>query len=103
MFDPRRKSPALAAVLSVIPGVGQLYIGYYVRGFAVAAIFGLTVISADPAPMGIKNTAHPYNPLLGVPLVLENVGHGTKRCDCRWVIRAVSLGLNLDDFLVERD
>ena len=47
-FDPRHKSPALAAVLSVFPGLGQLYIGYYVRGFAIAAVFlMLVMISAS--------------------------------------------------------
>ena len=33
VFDPRRKSPALACVLSLMPGLGQIYVGYYVRGF----------------------------------------------------------------------
>ena len=31
--DSRRKSPALAAFLSVMPGLGQVYIGYYQQGF----------------------------------------------------------------------
>jgi len=31
--DPRRKSPALAAMLSLMPGLGQVYIGYYQQGF----------------------------------------------------------------------
>jgi hypothetical protein len=43
-FDPRRKSPVVAAVLSVAPGVGQLYIGYYVRGFVIAFGFLLTML-----------------------------------------------------------
>ena len=45
-FDPRRKSPFLAAVLSIIPGVGQIYIGYYVRGFLTAAIFLFVVFTS---------------------------------------------------------
>ncbi len=54
LFDPRRKTPLLAAVLSVFPGVGQLYIGYYVRGFVIAAIFFLTIITAGSSrePVG---------------------------------------------------
>jgi hypothetical protein len=32
-FSPRYKSPILAAVLSVAPGLGQIYIGYYRQGF----------------------------------------------------------------------
>ena len=31
--DPRRKSPFLAALLSLMPGLGQVYVGYYRRGF----------------------------------------------------------------------
>jgi hypothetical protein len=51
-FDPRRKSPFLAAMLSVIPGVGQLYIGYYMRGFATAASF-LTAMATGAAINGV--------------------------------------------------
>jgi TM2 domain-containing membrane protein YozV len=32
--DPRSKSPVLAALLSLMPGLGQIYLGYYVQGFA---------------------------------------------------------------------
>jgi hypothetical protein len=43
--DPRRKSPVLALVLSLMPGVGQIYVGYYQQGFVnalvVAAIIAL--------------------------------------------------------------
>jgi TM2 domain-containing membrane protein YozV len=35
--DPRRKSPALAAVLSAFPGLGQVYVGYYRHGFTIVA------------------------------------------------------------------
>ena len=31
--DPRIKSPVLAMLLSLMPGLGQVYIGYYKRGF----------------------------------------------------------------------
>src|SRR2546422_10599989 len=36
--DTRSKSPALAAVLSMMPGLGQVYVGYYKRGFVHAAV-----------------------------------------------------------------
>jgi hypothetical protein len=43
--DPRSKSPALAALLSSMPGLGQVYVGYYQRGFVhiivVASIIAL--------------------------------------------------------------
>jgi hypothetical protein len=38
MRDPRAKSPALAAVLSMMPGLGQVYVGYYQRGFIHAVV-----------------------------------------------------------------
>jgi hypothetical protein len=55
-FDARRKSPFLAAVLSLIPGLGQIYIGYYVRGFVTVAVFLITFTSgiethSDLAPV----------------------------------------------------
>ena len=31
--DSRRKSPALAAFMSAMPGLGQVYVGYYQQGF----------------------------------------------------------------------
>jgi hypothetical protein len=31
--DPRRKSPVLASLMSLVPGLGQVYIGYYLQGF----------------------------------------------------------------------
>lgn len=46
MFDPRRKSPLLAAAISVLPGVGQLYIGYYVRGFVTGLAFLAAILLA---------------------------------------------------------
>ncbi|MBZ5639862.1 MAG: DUF5668 domain-containing protein [Acidobacteriia bacterium] len=42
--DPRRKSPALACILSIMPGLGQVYVGYYSRGF-IHAITVATLIA----------------------------------------------------------
>jgi len=39
--DPRAKSPAAACVLSAIPGLGQIYVGYYLRGFVHAVVSAL--------------------------------------------------------------
>jgi len=36
--DPRRKSPVLALLLSLMPGVGQIYVGFYQQGFTNALI-----------------------------------------------------------------
>ena len=53
--DPRYRSPFLAAFLSLVPGLGQIYVGYYNRGFVnplvVGGIISLLVLSADePGP-----------------------------------------------------
>jgi hypothetical protein len=36
--DPRRKSPLFASTLSAMPGLGQVYVGYYQRGFIHAIV-----------------------------------------------------------------
>ena len=41
--DPRSKSPGLAGFLSVIPGLGQIYVGYYRRGFVHAGVIVLLI------------------------------------------------------------
>jgi len=45
--DPRTKSAPLACVLSALPGLGQVYVGYYQRGFvhAIVAASLVTLIS----------------------------------------------------------
>jgi len=53
--DPRTKSPLLAAFLSLVPGLGQIYVGYYNRGFVhpvvVGTVLSLLIISGDaPRP-----------------------------------------------------
>lgn len=47
--DPRRKSPVLALVLSLMPGVGQIYVGYYQQGFtnAIVAASIITLLSTE--------------------------------------------------------
>ncbi len=39
-FDPRRKSPFIAGLLSLMPGLGQVYLGYYRRGFTNVLVVG---------------------------------------------------------------
>jgi hypothetical protein len=49
--DPRRKQPLLACVLSLMPGLGQIYVGYYRRGFVHAVVVGtlLTILASGNA------------------------------------------------------
>jgi TM2 domain-containing membrane protein YozV len=50
--DPRRKSPVLALVLSLMPGVGQIYVGYYQQGFTNAIVVAsiITLLSTEMIP-----------------------------------------------------
>jgi len=53
--DPRRKSPVLACILSAMPGLGQVYVGYYRQGFihvaVVAAVIAVLNVSANNSPL----------------------------------------------------
>jgi len=54
--DPRRKSPVLACILSVMPGLGQVYVGYYKLGFVHLAVWASTIstlvaLNGDPPAM----------------------------------------------------
>lgn len=51
----RRKSPVLAAILSIFPGLGQVYVGAYRRGFTYVGIFaGLIVLLSSGSARGIE-------------------------------------------------
>jgi TM2 domain-containing membrane protein YozV len=41
--DMRRKSPILAGLLSLLPGLGQIYVGYYLQGFVNVIVVGATI------------------------------------------------------------
>jgi hypothetical protein len=52
-YDPRTKSPLVAGFLSCMPGLGQVYVGYYQRGFVhiliVASVIAMLANDALPA------------------------------------------------------
>lgn len=56
--DPRKKNPFYAGLLSFLPGLGQVYVGYYRRGFINILVSG-TVFSALVSPQEYQ----PYMPL----------------------------------------
>jgi len=58
--DPRRKSPILALVLSSMPGLGQVYIGFYQQGFTNAL-----VVASIIALLNAEVSRH-AEPLLGL-------------------------------------
>jgi len=57
--DPLRKSPFFAAVLSLMPGLGQIYVGYYQRGFLNAIVVSTLIALLD-------NNLGPLEPLAAV-------------------------------------
>lgn len=47
-FSPRYKSPVLASFLSIVPGLGQVYVGYYQVGFLhVGVIISMIALLAS--------------------------------------------------------
>ncbi len=54
IIDPRRKSPILAGLLSLMPGLGQVYIGYYLRGFVNIIVIGsiISLFAGDVVQRG---------------------------------------------------
>jgi hypothetical protein len=56
---PERKSPVLACILSAMPGLGQVYVGYYQRGFTHAIVVATIIFVLNLGVRGIE-------PLLGI-------------------------------------
>jgi hypothetical protein len=51
--DPRTKSVVLACILSGLPGLGQIYVGYYQRGFVHAIVIGVLLAVANMRGIGV--------------------------------------------------
>lgn len=51
--DPRRKSSFFASFLSMMPGLGQIYVGYYQRGFINAIVVStlIALLGVDLGPL----------------------------------------------------
>ena len=58
--DPRTKSPALAMVLSLMPGLGQVYVGYYQQAF-----INILVVASIIAALN-HNVPNYMEPFLGL-------------------------------------
>ncbi len=58
--DPRVKSPVVAGLLSVMPGLGQVYVGYYQRGFMHIATVAVIITLLASGALG------PLIPLAGL-------------------------------------
>jgi hypothetical protein len=58
----QQKSPFIACVLSLMPGVGQIYLGYYKLGFIHNVVFASTIMLLT------TRLPDPMYPLLGISL-----------------------------------
>ena len=59
--DPRRKHPLLAMVLSAMPGLGQIYVGYYQQGITLVVIAAaLVTVSSRSWSFGLNE----FEPML---------------------------------------
>jgi hypothetical protein len=58
--DPRRKSPVLASILSSMPGLGQVYVGYYQQGFINVLVVGSIIAMLH------RRVVWQLEPLLGI-------------------------------------
>jgi hypothetical protein len=45
--ERRKKQPAMAGILSLLPGLGQVYVGYYRRGFVNVLVVGAGISLAN--------------------------------------------------------
>lgn len=75
----QRKSPFLAGLLSLMPGIGQIYVGYYALGFIHIAVFVATIF------LLVRMSINPFSaltPALGVFLgffVVYNIVDASRR------------------------
>lgn len=92
--DPRAKSPALACFLSIMPGLGQVYTGYYVRGFVFAiTIAGIITLLASSGPM---NDLVPFLALFMSFFWLHNIIDAGRRA--AFYNRMLAGGTDADEF-----
>jgi hypothetical protein len=94
--DPRSKSPTLAGLLSAMPGLGQVYVGYYQRGFVhIAVVASIVAILAS-------STVSALEPLLGLFLAffwLYNIVDAVRRAALyNLALRGTSPGVLPEDF-----
>ncbi len=63
--DPRRKSPLLALILSGMPGLGQIYVGYYHQGFVNMLVCGTVIFLLNATGRHYGGAADGVEPFLG--------------------------------------
>ncbi len=92
--DPRAKSPALACFLSIMPGLGQVYTGYYVRGFTyIIVIAGIITLIANG---GGRFVLTPFLALFMAFFWLHNIIDAGRRAG--FYNRTLAGGTDADEF-----
>ena len=76
--DPRRKSVKWAAILSLVPGLGQVYVGYYQTGFQHVGVLCLTFLIAST---GVFHGAEPPVVLFTIFYWLYNIVDAARRAN----------------------
>jgi hypothetical protein len=59
-LPPERKSPLLACILSAMPGLGQIYVGYYQRGFIHAIVVAVIMFVLNSGVRGLEPLLGPF-------------------------------------------
>lgn len=97
--DPRRKNVALATLLSLMPGLGHVYLGYYQLGFIHVLIFASLVTILNSGAGGLE-------PLFGLSMgffVLYNIVDGGRRASLyNQALEAGAAGM-LPDVVIPRN
>jgi hypothetical protein len=58
--DPRQKSPILALLLSGMPGLGQIYVGYYQQGFTNVLIVACVIALLNNSAVNTSDGASAF-------------------------------------------
>ena len=77
----QRRSPFVAGLLSLLPGVGQIYVGYYRLGFIHNVIFGMTIafLASGSGPFSPFPSLVPAAAVFLPCFVVYNIVDATRR------------------------
>ena len=77
----QRKSPVLAGLLSLMPGAGQIYVGYYKLGFIHNIIFGMNIAFLAAANPYVSRLLPAASIFLAF-FVIYNIVDASRRATC---------------------
>ena len=88
---PERKSVAGAAILSMLPGVGQIYAGYYQRGFTHIVVFASLILLLSEGDL------RELAPFFGIFLAFYWIYNIIDASRCVQIANRLSRGANVAD------